>query len=410
MYKRKHASILESRLKKPRKLIQIIAGPPQTGKTTMVKQVLVETMKRYLFVTVDEKSNKHASWIHDVWQQARQIMEFDNCPEYILAIDDIHKIDNWSEVVKMEWEADTAHGLNLKVVLLGSSRMLLKDGLTESLAGGYELIEMDYWSYAEMRDAFKFHVREYIYYGGYPGAAPYTHNQFRWSQYMTENVMKPAIFEDVLMTKRVLKPQVMYDLFIRGCSHSGEMLSFHKIKEQIKSAGNSSTLANYLQVLEESHLVAAIQQYASEDERKYKSIPKLQVFSSGMLNAMSMKNIFEIYSNLKEWERRVETAIGGYLLSNANKYKYKVYYWRQGNEEVDFVLKHSRHLVAIEIKKSRLKQNSGLTAFREQFHPDVELLIDGEIMTIEQFLLLDLKKLFGSVVSTKKVTKTHKTL
>ena len=396
MFKRQHASILESRLNEPRKFIQVIAGPRQVGKSTMVKQVLAQTMKTHLLVTAEESSDKHPSWIHDVWQQARQMMQFYDHKEFLLVIDEIHKIDNWSEAVKMEWDTDTMRDVNLKVVILGSSRLLLKDGLTESLAGRYELIEMEHWSYAEMKEAFNFDVKKYIYFGGYPGAASLIHDPFRWRRYMQDAIIEPAIMKDVLTTKRVLKPHLLRQLFLLGCSYSGELLSFNKILGQLQDAGNSSTLANYLQLLEESRLLAGLQQYAADDARKYKSIPKFQVFNSGLLSATSMLDFYSAYSSPKEWGKWVETAVGCYLLNNADKYEYKVYYWRHNNDEVDFVLQRSNQLVAIEVKSGRRQMNSGLTAFREQFHPGVELIVGGEIMPIDQFLLLNLQKLFQS--------------
>ena len=321
-------------------------------------------------------------------------MRYNNYPEYLLVIDEIHKLDNWSEVVKAEWDADTMRNVNLKVILLGSSRLLLKDGLTESLAGRYELIEMEHWSFSEMREAFGMSVEQYIYYGGYPGAFSLIGDDKRWRKYMKDSIIEPAITKDVLTTKRVLKPALLRQLFLLGCSYSGELLSFNKILGQLQDAGNTSTLANYLQLLDESKLLCGLQQYAADDARKYKSVPKYQVYNSGLLSANNSLSFRDVYLSPEDWGKWVESAVGAYLVNHADRLEYKVYFWRHNDDEVDFILQQSRKLVAIEVKSGRRKNNEGMSEFRKQFHPDVELVVGGEAITIEQFLSLELERLF----------------
>ena len=394
MFKRQQANVLQSRIAEPRRFIQVIAGARQVGKSTMVKQVTQELTIPHLLTTTEEAPDKNPAWISYVWQQARQAMKLHNYQEFLLVIDEIHKLDNWSEAVKAEWDTDTMRDINLKVVLLGSSRLLIKDGLTESLAGRYELIEMEHWSFREMREAFGMSVEQYIYYGGYPGAASLLADEQRWRKYMKDAIIEPAITKDVLTTKRVLKPALLRQLFQLGCSYSGELLSFNKILGQLQDAGNTSTLANYLQLLDESKLLCGLQQYAADDARKYKSVPKYQVYNSGLLSANNPLSFKDVYLSPDEWGKWVESAVGAYLLNHADRLEYKVYYWRHDSDEVDFILQRSRQLVAIEVKSGRRKMNQGFTLFREQFHPTMELVVGGEAMPIEQFLLLDLEKLF----------------
>ena len=361
----------------------------------MVKQVVEELTIPHLFTTAEEAPDKNPSWIRYVWQQARQAMRLNNYPEYLLVIDEIHKLDNWSEVVKAEWDADTMRNVNMKVVLLGSSRLLIKDGLSESLAGRYELIEMEHWSFGEMRDAFGMTINQYIYYGGYPGAFSLIDDAKRWRKYMRDAIIKPAITKDVLTTKRVLKPALLRQLFLLGCAYSGELLSFNKILGQLQDAGNTATLANYLQLLDESKLLAGLQQFAADDARKYKSVPKYQVYNTGLLSANSPLSFEDAYLDPKQWGRWVESAVGAYLINHADRLEYKVYYWRHDDDDVDFVLQHSKHLVAIEVKSGRRQNNQGLPVFAKHFHPDVELVVGGEAFTLEQFFMLNLEQLIG---------------
>lgn len=394
MFKRQQATVLQSRIAEPRRFIQVIAGARQVGKSTMVKQVTQELTVPHLLTTAEEAPDKNPAWISYVWQQARQAMKLNHYPEFLLVIDEIHKLDNWSEVVKAEWDADTMRDVNLKVVLLGSSRLLIKDGLTESLAGRYELIEMEHWSFSEMHEAFGMSAEQYIYFGGYPGAATLLDEEKRWRKYMRDAIIEPAITKDVLTTKRVLKPALLRQLFQLGCAYSGELLSFNKILGQLQDAGNTSTLANYLQLLDESKLLCGLQQFAADDARKYKSVPKYQVYNSGLLSANNPLSFRDVYLSPAEWGKWVESAVGAYLVNHADRLEYKVYYWRHDSDEVDFILQRSRQLVAIEVKSGRRKMNQGLTLFREQFHPTTELVVGGEAMPIEQFLLMDIERLF----------------
>ena len=169
MFKRAQFQELKSRLQEPRRNIQVVSGPRQVGKSTMVKQVLQQSDIPYMLFSADNIDHANTAWIGEMWATARARMKVEQAKEYLLVIDEVHKIDNWSEAVKKEWDEDTFNDLNMKVVILGSSRLLLKDGLTESLAGRYELIRMPQWSYKEMHEAFNMDVDQYIYYGGYPG-------------------------------------------------------------------------------------------------------------------------------------------------------------------------------------------------------------------------------------------------
>ncbi len=394
MFKRQQASVLLSRISEPRRFIQVIAGARQVGKSTMVKQVVNELTIPHLLTTAEDAPDKNPQWIRYVWQQARQSMRLNNYSEFLLVIDEIHKLDNWSEVVKAEWDADTMRDVNIKVILLGSSRLLIKDGLNESLAGRYEIIEMEHWSYSEMREAFGMTLDQYVYYGGYPGAFSLIDDEKRWRKYMHDAIIEPAITKDVLTTKRVLKPALLRQLFLLGCSYSGELLSFNKILGQLQDAGNTATLANYLQLLDESKLLAGLQQYAADDARKYKSVPKYQVYNSGLLSATSSLNFNDAYLDPQKWGRWEETAVGAYLINHADRLEYKLYFWRHDGNEVDFILESSKKLVAIEVKSGRRQNNQGLPMFSEQFHPNIELVVGGEAFSLEQFMTLNIERLF----------------
>lgn len=394
MIRRLQNDDLVSYLNEPRKTIRVVAGPRQVGKTTMVRQVLGEIRIPSLFFNADGISPDNQEWISVCWEEARAQMRFNGGAEFLLVFDEIHKIDNWSEQVKKEWDADTFNNVNLKVVLLGSSRLLLKKGLTESLAGRFELLPMGHWTFQEMHDAFGFDINQYIYFGGYPGSAAYLPNENRWRRYMRESIVAPAIEKDVLQTTYIYKPVLMHQLFRLGCAYSAEQLSYNKMLGQLQDAGNATTLVNYLEVLGESKLLIGLQKYAVDKSRKYRSIPKLQVFNNALLSVMTDGMTYEkAYTHPTLWGRWVESAVGCYLLDKADELEYQLYYWRENNEEVDFVIARGESLLAIEVKSGRRQNNTGLSTFRNLYHPQYSLVVGGQSMPLEQFFTGNLANL-----------------
>ena len=395
MFKKKEYSILKDRLAEPRRFIQVISGPRQVGKSTMVKQVLNDTDIPHIFVTADGVSPQNQQWINEVWETARARKNFANLPEFLLVIDEVHKVNNWSEAIKKEWDWDTFHDINIKVVLLGSSRLLLKDGLTESLAGRFELIRMSHWTYEEMHEAFDLDLNQYIYFGGYPGSAQYIKDEKRWRSYIKDSIIAPAITQDILMTKTIYKPSLMQQLFFLGCTYSGEEMSLNKILGQLQDAGNVTTLANYLNILDETRLLKGMQKYARDNARKYNSVPKLMVYNTALLSALSNTKYEQVYTAPKTWGRWVESAVGSYLLAKADELDYKVYYWRDRDEEVDFIIDYYGKLTAIEVKSGRRTTNTGLQVFKDSFNPEHALVVGSDAFPLEEFLRIDLEKLLG---------------
>lgn len=394
MYRRAQFDELAARLTEPRKMIQVISGPRQVGKSTMVKQVLQETNIPNMLVSADGVAKSNTAWIGEVWEAARARMRVGRYTEYLLVIDEVHKVDNWSEEVKKQWDADTFNDVNLKIVILGSSRLLLKDGLTESLAGRYELIRMSHWSYREMHDAFGVDVGHYIFFGGYPGGAQLTGNETRWRRYIKDSIIAPAIERDILMTKTVYKPELMKRLFELGCTYSGEEISLTKLLGQLQDAGNVTTLANYLTTLNESQLLCGLQKYANDNARKYNSVPKLCVYNTSLLSALSGAAFEKVYTAPREWGRWVESAVGAHILNYAEEQDYKVYYWRNGNKEVDFVIESNRRCVAVEVKSGHRTKNEGLPEFVKHFSPKSSFVIGSGGIPVEEFLQWNPGELF----------------
>ncbi len=393
MYSRSQYKELKSRIEEPRDKIQVVSGPRQVGKSTLVKQVLQDVDSPFMLVSADNVDKENTGWISEMWSTARARMKASGATEYLLVIDEVHKVDNWSEAVKKEWDDDTFNDLSLKVVILGSSRLLLKDGLTESLAGRYELIRMPHWSYGEMHDAFNMDLDHYIYFGGYPGGAKYVYDERRWRKYIKDSIVAPAIERDVLQTKMVYKPALMRQLFELGCAYSSEELSLNKICRQLQDAGNVTTLAGYLTTLDESRMLCGLHKYASDKVRKYNSVPKLMVYNTALFSVQSGMNFNKAFTTPKAWGRWVESAVGAYLLNEADEYDYKLYYWRERDDEVDFVIDADGKLIGIEVKSGRRTMNEGLGEFKKHFNPAYSFVVGSGGVPVEEFLSWDLGRL-----------------
>lgn len=394
-YIREQYALLKERIEEPRGVIQVVVGPRQVGKSTLVEQVLKNIVIPYTLEVADSVAPDDSDWIRRVWVSARTSMEFRKEREHLLVFDEIQKIEKWSEIVKREWDADTRSRTNIKVVLLGSSRLLLRKGLTESLAGRFEMIRLGHWSYKEMRDAFGLSLDEYVYFGGYPGAAKYIKDERRWKKYVRDSLITSAIDKDVIMISNIYKPALMRQLFALGCGYSAELLSLTKMVGQLQDAGNVTTLAAYLEILNQCTLLASLQKYAKDDARKYNSIPKYQVYNNALMTVYKGRSFEADRIDPVSWGRWVESAVGTYLLSMAEELDYKVYYWRERNDEVDFIVESHGECTAIEVKSGRRGMNSGLPKFVKNFNPKHFFVVGTGGVPLEDFLCFNLEELFG---------------
>ena len=394
MYKRTEYQIIKERIKESRKFIQVVMGARQIGKSTVVKQVLNDLDEPYRMFSADNIPTTNSAWISDCWAAARSLKENKGWDSIVLVIDEIQKITNWSEVVKKEWDADTFNDTNIKVLLLGSSRVLLEKGLSESLAGRFEEIRMTHWSYQEMKECFGFTLDQYIFYGGYPGAAPLIHDEDRFSQYIQSAIIEATINKDILMDTPISKPALLRQTFELGAAYSGEILSLNKMLGSLQDAGNTVTLASYINLLNESGLLCGLQKYSIDLARRRASIPKLQVYNNALKMVYSPLTFEEVLVDRKSWGRIVESCIGAYLVSQSFVHRFEVFYWRERDDEVDFILRKKSSVIAIEVKSNAEKKTAGLEKFKQLFQPKKAFIVGDGGISIEDFLSMDIRKLF----------------
>lgn len=394
MFERPHLQVLTGRMVEPRRFIQVILGPRQVGKTTLVNQLSSKLSFPNHFVSADAIAASDTVWLRQQWETARLKVKQETTNELLLIVDEIQKIDNWSETVKLLWDEDTRIGHNIKVILLGSSRMLLQKGLTESLAGRFEKNYMGHWSFSEMQSAFGWDANQYAWFGGYPGSASLITDELRWKQYIQTSMIETGVSKDILMTTRIDKPALMKKLFELGCLYSGQIISFTKILGQLQDAGNTTTLSHYLDLLNTAGLLGGIEKYAGTILRKRSSSPKFQVHNTALIGSQQATLFAEIQNQPKEWGRVVESAIGAHLLSHSITGEFSLHYWREGNNEVDFILEKNGKLIAIEVKSSQASVNQGMSIFQKKYGPEKVLLIGDTGFPWQEFLKIHPAMLF----------------
>jgi hypothetical protein len=382
-FHRQQVSLLLGRLQEPPKFIQILAGPRQVGKTTVVQQVAQKLGDGVLYAAADLSSAPTNQWITQQWTRAMvQNGNKKTTQPFVLILDEIQKIPRWSETVKAIWDQQSIGSDEpLHLVLLGSSQFLVHQGLTESLAGRFELIRVPHWSFTEMREAFGFGLDDYICFGGYPGPAGLIRSPDRWIRYLQDAIVEPTVSRDVLNFARIDKPALLRSLMQLGCAYSSQVLSYQKVMGQLQDAGNTTTLAHYLHLLASAWMVTGLQKYAGDQARSRGSSPKFQVFdvalqSSQMEDAIGLSGPTAARDHPETWGRLVESTVGAHLLNSASP-SMQITYWREGNKEVDFVLSTRDRSLAIEVKSGRkTRPASGLLAFQRQF-PNTQALIVG---------------------------------
>ena len=380
-----HTELLK-RLKEKRRFVQVVAGPRQVGKTTVVRQVMEAAKIPTQYASADEPTLRDRTWLEQQWDIAR-LKAKESKAGALLVLDEIQKVTDWSSMVKLLWDADTHSGVPLKVVLLGSSPLLIQSGLTESLAGRFEVIPAPHWSFIEMREAFGWTLEQYFFHGAYPGAAELIDDPERWQRYILESLIEPTISRDILLLTRVDKPALLRRLFQLGCAYSGHILSYQKMIGQLTDAGNTTTLAHYLELLQGAGMLAGLSKFSRGQARQRGSSPKLQVLNTALMSAQDHRSIAEARQDRDYWGRLVESCIGAHLVNSSFGTNISVTYWRERNHEVDFVLQQGKTTVAIEVKSgARREMLPGMDAFVRLFKPKRQLLVGGQGIALEEFL------------------------
>lgn len=392
MYERSQVEVIKSRMvEDDNPLIQVVTGPRQTGKSTMIAQALETYPGLSHSVSADDILAPTPEWIRQEWQQARNLQRVSG-NSVVLVLDEIQKIESWPNVVKGLWDADRRDNTNIKVFLSGSSSLLLRKGLDDSLKGRFEIIRSPHWSYKECADAFGFSLDDFLYFGGFPGAARFIKDERRWKTYLRESIIEPTISKDVLEREDVRKPALMRALFELGARFSAQELSYTKMLGQLQDAGNTTTLAHYLSLLDKANVLCGLAKYHPKELKQRQSSPRFMVYDTSLITAVTERSKDILLNDSELRGHLVESAVGAHLLALAPQLGCQLFWWREGTNEVDFVLSNNDWTLAIEVKSGRMKPLEGLSAFLKTNPTALKLVVGGSDnwgCSLEEFLLSD---------------------
>lgn len=348
---------------------------------------VADTTYRGLDRGISETFQPDVSHLVKVWQHCRyQAMRSPS--GFVLVLDEIQRIDGWSEVAKGLWDADRRDGCPLRVVILGSAPLLMQEGLHESLAGRFEPIHFTHWSFAEMSEAFGLSLEEYIYFGGYPGAAARIDDPDRWGDYVRSALIGPAMERDVLAMVRVDKPELLKRLFDLGARYFGQQVSYTKLLGYLQEAGNTTTLTRYLELLARVGMITGLPKLTNRPTSPKAPIPKLNVLNTALMSAVGGYSFDAARADRSYWGRLLESCMGAHLL-NAASPRTEVKYWRDKQHEADFVLQRGPHLVGIEVKSGQASvAPRGLKEFQDRFRPVNTVVVGDGGVPLYEFLTL----------------------
>jgi predicted AAA+ superfamily ATPase len=390
MYERSVISNVYSRCKSPRLFIQILTGPRQIGKTTLITQLASKFEGYFQYASADDPLHQNRNWLESQWKQARSMISSENDSRQsgiILAIDEIQKIPKWPDIVKTLWDEDSRNKTNLKIILLGSSSVKITQGSSESLAGRFEIIPIFQWSRKEMFEAFDFDLQQYAYFGGYPGAAQLASDIPRWKKYIKNSIIDTVINTDILSLHRVDKPALLKQLFYLSCEYSGQILSLNKALGQLQDSGNTSTISFYLDLLSSAGLVRGLQKWSPHKIKTRASSPKLNVMDVGLMTAVLDYSPEMLSHDPNLYGRVIESLVGTHLLHCAPEEDFEVFYWNDGKNEVDFIVQKGQKILAIEVKSGRKSRSfGGMNAFLNKYPDAKPLLVGAEGIDLDRFL------------------------
>lgn len=385
MYERSFVTTLSDRLRESRRFIQVVIGPRQTGKSTGVSQALGKLSAPVVEYAFDRPRDRRSAKLEEIWGQAREMLG--SSPEVILSLDEIQKVPDWSSTVKFLWDEDTRRGNNIKVVATGSSALTLRGGMAESLKGRFEEIASTQWTLAECRDAFGYSLDDFLFFGGYPGAAALKDEPDRWFAYLHDSIIEPTITQDVLEMETVKKPALLRALFEIGAMYSAREISYRKLLGQLDDRGNTEVISHYLDLLSHAGLLSGLRKYDEKPLRSKTSSPRLLVHDTSLMTAASEEDAEALFANPAQKGHLIETAAGAYLLERSRQERFSVRWWRDRNDEVDFVITKGRKRTAIEVKGGHTRRTKGLGAFVEKYPGTYVLIVGAESCPLEEFLL-----------------------
>jgi len=395
-YERQIVGEIRQGFQRQKQLLHIMTGPRQVGKTTAALQIAAKWPGLVIKASADQPLPPGPEWIHAHWERAVRAAQnnADKKTAVLLILDEIQKVQGWSEVIKALWDEQCANPCELMVLLLGSSSLLIRKGLSESLAGRFFLYRCTHWCFDEMDDSFGWELDKWIFFGGYPGTAELINEEAVWASYIRDALIETVLARDILQLQTVAKPALLRHVFLLACTYPARILSYNKMLGQLQDAGNTTTLAHYLKLLESAFLVSGLELFKRGRPQKRGSSPKLVLWNNALINAVTGDSFQKSHDDYGWWGRLVENAVGAHLLNHLAGLPHTIYYWRHRNLEVDYVVESPRKLWALEVKSGKPEKSRGLSKFCDLYPETRPMIIGSGGIELETFFKTHPRELF----------------
>lgn len=413
MYERQHVQeVIKLVTVSSNRRIIAMTGPRQVGKTTVALQACIrladmgflcryyssddpdsigairhERMSKNKSISIDTLPDEQT--LVDIWRSARRA-SLQSEHGLVLFLDEIHLIPNWSRILKGLWDRDRREGYPLHVVILGSAAWRMLTGTGESLTGRFSSLPITHWAFHEVNQVFGLETDEYIFFGGYPGALSKGLDPTKledWQRYILDSILRPVTDKDIMGLEHVRKPALMRQLVDLAPRYSGQLISYNKLLGQLQDAGNTTTIARYLDLLSDAYILTALSRYAPAPHRTRAPSPKLNVLNTALMTAQSGYSFEQARADRSFWGRVVESSIGAHLY-NTRGPATRIHFWRDPPREVDYVIERGPHVVAIEVKSGKSRTHQGLDAFEKRFSRAKTLMVGPNGVPINEFFSL----------------------
>lgn len=369
---------LRSRLAEPAPgRIQILAGPRQVGKTTLLLALAAEAGAAALYHPLDGPgASLPGSW-ERTWARAGEIAVAEG--RCILLLDEVHLLGDWSALLKGAHDRIRRRRVPVHVVATGSSALRVARGSRESLAGRFERLTLSHWSAPSLAAAFRIPRRAapllLVRQGSYPGSMEFRADLPRWAAYVRDAIVEPAIGRDLLGLGAVRKPALLRQVFAACAASPARVLSLEKIRGLLADRGALETVAHYLALLEEGFLVAPLPKFSPRVHRLRNAPPKILLLNNALATALDPAGPPDPLRDRERFGALVENA----CLAHAWNRGQRVSYWREEPLEVDGVLEGTWGSFVLEVKTGPVRPSElrGLLEFHRRF-PSFRPLLVGE--------------------------------
>lgn len=354
--------------------IQILTGPRQVGKTTLLLELAERFGDQAVYAAGDDPNAALPGFWERCWADTEDRAKRGTA---LLLLDEVHQVSDWAAKLKGNWDRIRRKHIPVHVIATGSSALRVASGSRESLAGRFERLTLSHWSAASLASAFQLSTQDAVLglvrFGSYPGAVELEKTPARWRAYLRDAIIEPAIGRDMLALGTVRRPALLRQVFAVAIGSPAQIISLQKMQGQLQDSGALETVAHYLALLQDAYLIASLEKYAAQAHRRRSAPPKLVTLNNGLLSAMHPDGAPDREREPARFGQWVENACLAFAFNQGQQ----VTYWREEPLEIDGVLEGSWGNWAVEVKTGRFggQDLRGLLEFCRRYPAFTPLVI-----------------------------------